>query len=79
MKGRGTLAPQKRGHPVQGPVDYKERYDILKKYQTFLKEIEEKNSVYNERTATSSSSVGAVCGTGDCAINISYISAFIGS
>lgn len=40
MKERGTLAPQKKGRPLQGPVDYKERYDILKKYQAFLKEVD---------------------------------------
>jgi len=37
---QGTIAPKKRGRPAQAPVDYKERYDILKKYQAFLQEVD---------------------------------------
>ena len=37
---QGTIAPKKRGRPAQGPVDYKERYEILKKYQAFLQEVD---------------------------------------
>ena len=32
----------KRGRPKENNIDYKERYEILKKYQTFLKAQREK-------------------------------------
>jgi transposase len=37
---QGTIAPKKRRRPAQGPVDYKERYEILKKFQDFLQEVD---------------------------------------
>jgi transposase InsO family protein len=37
---QGTIATKKRGRPAQGPLDYKERYEILKKYKAFLKEVD---------------------------------------
>ena len=36
-KHRGHLNKQKRGRVKESDIDYKERYEILKKYQAFLK------------------------------------------
>lgn len=36
----GTLVPKPKGRP-RGRTDYKEKYEILKKFQTFLKEVEQ--------------------------------------
>ena len=41
-KKRGNLTTLKRGRPKGENIDYKERYEILKKYQTFLKAQREK-------------------------------------
>ena len=40
-KERGTVKPLQRGE-ITGGIDYKEQYEILKKFQAFLKEQEEK-------------------------------------
>lgn len=38
-----SLSYSKRGRPkLSGEIDYKQRYEILKKYQAFLKEQQEK-------------------------------------
>ena len=38
-----SLSKSKRGRPkLDGKIDYKQRYEILKKYQAFLKEQREK-------------------------------------
>ena len=40
LRKNGTLINQKRGRPLEKNLtkeDWKERYEILKKYQTFLK------------------------------------------
>ena len=43
FKRQGHLNNQKKGRPkVDTDIDYKERYEILKKYQTFLKAQREK-------------------------------------
>jgi transposase-like protein len=52
---QGTIVPEKRGHPAQVPVDYKERYEILKNYQAFLKEVDRRKSSLHHERATSSS------------------------
>ena len=40
-KRDGGLNVQKRGRPTKGDnIDYKERYEILKKFQEFLKEVD---------------------------------------
>jgi len=55
---QGTIAPKKRGRLAQGPVGYKERYEILKKYQTFLEGGRSREkSFHHERATTSSLSV----------------------
>ncbi len=36
-KRQGHLNKQKRGRIKESDIDYKERYEILKKYQAFLK------------------------------------------
>ena len=44
-KNTGTVKNdilQKRGRPKEESIDYKERYEILKKYQAFLKAQREK-------------------------------------
>lgn len=40
-KERGTVKPLQGGE-ITGGIDYKEQYEILKKFQAFLKEQEEK-------------------------------------
>ena len=35
----GTFEPRQKGRP-KGTVDYKEKYEILKKFQDFLKEVD---------------------------------------
>ena len=43
FKRQGHLSNQKKGRPkIDEDIDYKERYEILKKYQTFLKAQREK-------------------------------------
>lgn len=37
-----SLSILKRGRPKDSTINYKERYEILKKYQAFLKEQQEK-------------------------------------
>lgn len=37
-----SLSMSKRGRPQNDEVDYKSRYEILKKYQAFLKKQQEK-------------------------------------
>lgn len=36
----GTLVSRQRGRP-RGKIDYKEKYEILKKFQDFLKEVDQ--------------------------------------
>jgi transposase-like protein len=38
----GSINNSKRGRPLKEEIDYKVRYEILKKYQAFLKEQQEK-------------------------------------
>jgi len=40
-KRDGGLDIQKKGRPREENIDYKERYEILKKFQGFLKEAEQ--------------------------------------
>ena len=43
FKKQGHLNPKKKGRPkIEEEIDYKEKYEILKKYQTFLKAQREK-------------------------------------
>lgn len=39
---KGNNFDSKRGRPKEYEIDYKQRYEILKKYQAFLKEQHEK-------------------------------------
>lgn len=40
-KNNNQMVMKKRGRPKEEDIDYKERYEILKKYQGFLKEAEQ--------------------------------------
>lgn len=37
----GTLVPNQRGRRSNSDVNYKEKYEILKKYQAFLREVDQ--------------------------------------
>jgi len=41
-KRDGSLGVQHRGRPIEKDIDYKERYEILKKFQAFLEEVDRK-------------------------------------
>ena len=41
-KRDGSLGVQLRGRPTEKNIDYKERYEILKKFQTFLEVVDRK-------------------------------------
>lgn len=41
-KRDGNLDVRKKGRPIDTESDYKERYEILKKYLEFLEEVEQK-------------------------------------